>query len=415
MKYGNRGANQPCIDTRTNRCYITAQNHGFAVDAKSIPEGWQQFFVNANDGSNEGLIHTTKPFFSVQFHPEACAGPTDTDFLFEMFLERVAGGGNPVTISYTPKQDVVRKVLLLGSGGLSIGQAGEFDYSGSQAIKALKEMQCQTILINPNIATVQTSAGMADRVYFQPVTVDCVIEILRKERPDGILLQFGGQTALNCGVELYNSGILEELNCRVLGTPVEAILATEDREIFNQKLTEINEKIAEGQTACTVDEAVAAAEKIGYPVILRAAFALGGLGSGFATDEASCRALAEKAFSGSPQVLVERSMKGWKEIEYEVVRDAADNCITVCNMENFDPLGVHTGDSIVIAPSQTLTDDEYHMLRTTAIKVVRHLGIVGECNIQYALDPESQDYCIIEVNPRLSRSSALASKATGYP
>jgi len=415
MKYGNRGANQPCIDTRTGRCYITAQNHGFAVDPKTIPAGWEQLFINANDGTNEGLIHSTRNIFSVQFHPEACAGPTDTDFLFEMFLTRVAGGTSPVTIGYTPRIGRVSKVLLLGSGGLSIGQAGEFDYSGSQAIKALKEMQCQTVLINPNIATVQTSAGMADRVYFQPVTPDVVREIIEKERPDGILLQFGGQTALNCGVKLYESGVLEEFNVKVLGTPVEAILATEDRDIFNQKLREINEKIAEGYPAVTVEEAVEAANRIGYPVILRAAFALGGLGSGFAHDDESCRTLARQALSASPQVLVERSMKGWKEIEYEVVRDAADNCITVCNMENFDPLGVHTGDSIVIAPSQTLTDAEYHMLRTTAINVVRHLGIVGECNIQYALDPDSEDYCIIEVNARLSRSSALASKATGYP
>jgi len=415
MKYGNRGANQPCIDTRTNRCYITAQNHGFAVDAKSLPTGWQQLFVNANDETNEGLIHTTKPWFSAQFHPEACAGPTDTDFLFDMFLQRVSGSQHPVTIAYAPPQRAVQKVLLLGSGGLSIGQAGEFDYSGSQAIKALKEMRCQVVLVNPNIATVQTSQGMADRTYFLPVTLDMVRQIIEKERPDGILLQFGGQTALNCGIELQRSGVLEEFGVQVLGTAVDAIVATEDRDIFSQKLLEINEKIAMGFPADTVDGAVAAAAKIGYPVILRAAFALGGLGSGFAHDEASCRKLAAQAFSASPQVLVERSMKGWKEIEYEVVRDAQDNCITVCNMENFDPLGIHTGDSIVVAPSQTLSNTEYYKLRSVAIKVARHLGIVGECNIQYALDPNSEDYCIIEVNARLSRSSALASKATGYP
>jgi len=415
MKYGNRGANQPCIDTRTGRCYITAQNHGFAVDPASIPQGWEQFFVNANDATNEGIIHKTRPFFSVQFHPEACAGPTDTDFLFEMFLRRVHGEHAEVTVSYRQPTIPARKVLLLGSGGLSIGQAGEFDYSGSQAIKALKEMRCEVVLINPNIATVQTSEGMADRVYFLPVTPDVVRSVIERERPDGILLQFGGQTALNCGVALDKNGVLAEFGVRVLGTPVEAIIATEDREIFNAKLTEINERIAEGYPASTVDDAVAMAAKIGFPVIMRAAFALGGLGSGFAHDEESARALATQALINSPQVLVERSMKGWKEIEYEVVRDCNDNCITVCNMENFDPLGVHTGESIVIAPSQTLTDDEYHMLRTTAIKVVRHLGIVGECNIQYALDPHSNDYCIIEVNPRLSRSSALASKATGYP
>ncbi len=415
MKYGNRSANQPCIDTRTNRCYITAQNHGFAVDAASLPSGWQQFFVNANDNSNEGIIHQNKPFFSVQFHPEACAGPTDTDFLFEMFLHRVQGHHSPITIAYAPTPLPMQKVLLLGSGGLSIGQAGEFDYSGSQAIKALKEMRCRTVLINPNIATVQTSEGMADRVYFLPVTFEMVSKVIAKERPDGILLQFGGQTALNCGIELEKSGILEQYGVRVLGTPIEAIVATEDRDIFSQKLREINEKIAEGEPASTVEEAVEAAARIGYPVIMRAAFALGGLGSGFAYDEKSCRELATKAFASSPQVLVERSMKGWKEIEYEVVRDANDNCITVCNMENFDPLGIHTGDSIVVAPSQTLSNAEYMKLRAVAIKVARHLGIVGECNIQYALNPNSEEYCIIEVNARLSRSSALASKATGYP
>jgi len=415
MKYGNRGANQPCIDTRTTRCYITAQNHGYAVDPKSLPSGWEQFFVNANDSSNEGIIHKTRPFFSVQFHPEACAGPTDTDFLFEMFLHRVSGEHMAVTTAYTSTPQQMRKVLLLGSGGLSIGQAGEFDYSGSQAIKALKEMRCRTVLINPNIATVQTSANMADRVYFLPVTPDVVTQIIEKERPDGILLQFGGQTALNCGIQLEKSGVLHKFNVKVLGTPVEAIVATEDREIFSQKLREINEKIATGYPACTVEEALEAARKIGFPVIMRAAFALGGLGSGFADDEDSCRELAHKALACSPQVLVERSMKGWKEIEYEVVRDSSDNCITVCNMENFDPLGIHTGDSIVVAPSQTLSNAEYMKLRAVAIKVARHLGIVGECNIQYALNPNSEEYCIIEVNARLSRSSALASKATGYP
>jgi len=415
MKYGNRGANQPCIDTRTGRCYITAQNHGFAVDPASIPQGWEQFFVNANDATNEGIIHKTRPFFSVQFHPEACAGPTDTDFLFEMFLRRVHGEHAEVTVSYRQPTIPARKVLLLGSGGLSIGQAGEFDYSGSQAIKALKEMRCEIVLINPNIATVQTSEGMADRVYFLPVTPDVVRSVIERERPDGILLQFGGQTALNCGVALDKNGVLAEFGVRVLGTPVEAIIATEDREIFNAKLTEINERIAEGYPASTVDDAVAMAAKIGFPVIMRAAFALGGLGSGFAHDEESARALATQALINSPQVLVERSMKGWKEIEYEVVRDCNDNCITVCNMENFDPLGIHTGDSIVVAPSQTLSNAEYMKLRSVAIKVARHLGIVGECNIQYALNPQSEEYCIIEVNARLSRSSALASKATGYP
>ena len=375
-----------------------------------------------------------------------------------------------MTIAYAPPPPTVQKVLLLGSGGLSIGQAGEFDYSGSQAIKALQEMRCkvapraqkvpgsqpahaatrrsrgppacaglprkesrrsrpeeadplpltpcfllQVVLVNPNIATVQTSEGMADRTYFLPVTLDMVRQVIEKERPDSILLQFGGQTALNCGIELMRAGVLDKYNVRVLGTPVDAIIATEDREIFSQKLVEINEKIAMGFPAVNMKEACTAAKKIGYPVIIRAAFALGGLGSGFADNEAELKELVEKAFANSPQVLVEKSMKGWKEIEYEVVRDSQDNCITVCNMENFDPLGIHTGDSIVVAPSQTLSNTEYYKLRSVAIKVARHLGIVGECNIQYALDPNSEDYCIIEVNARLSRSSALASKATGYP
>jgi carbamoyl-phosphate synthase large subunit/carbamoyl-phosphate synthase small subunit len=415
MKYGNRGMNQPVIDTRTSRCYITAQNHGYAVDNKSLPDGWQPFFINGNDQSNEGIIHQTKPFFSVQFHPEASGGPTDTDFLFTMFLDKINNGAPPVTLSYTAPKPYVRKVLLLGSGGLSIGQAGEFDYSGSQAIKALKELGIYTVLINPNIATVQTSAGMADKVYFYPITIKYVEAVILKEAPESILLQFGGQTALNCGIELENSGILAKYGIQVLGTPVSAIVATEDREIFNAKLAEINESTAPSDAAENVEDAVKAARRIGYPVIMRAGFALGGLGSGFANSDEEARALATNAFANSPQVLVERSLRGWKEIEYEVVRDAKDNCITVCNMENFDPLGIHTGDSIVVAPSQTLSNTEYYKLRSTAIKVARHLGIVGECNIQYALDPMSEDYYIIEVNARLSRSSALASKATGYP
>mmetsp|Transcript_34777 Transcript_34777/g.104444 ORF Transcript_34777/g.104444 Transcript_34777/m.104444 type:complete len:1527 (-) Transcript_34777:300-4880(-) len=421
LPFGNRGQNQPVVNLLSKRCFITPQNHGYALDADKLPEGWMPIFENRNDGSNEGIMHKERPWITAQFHPEAKSGPSDTAFLFDLFLEAMGNPALPLTPALergkyaAPEPKPLSKVLLLGSGGLSIGQAGEFDYSGSQAIKALKEMRCEVVLINPNIATVQTSEGMADRVYFLPVTPDVVRSVIERERPDGILLQFGGQTALNCGVALDKNGVLAEFGVRVLGTPVEAIIATEDREIFNAKLTEINERIAEGYPASTVDDAVAMAAKIGFPVIMRAAFALGGLGSGFAHDEESARALATQALINSPQVLVERSMKGWKEIEYEVVRDCNDNCITVCNMENFDPLGVHTGESIVIAPSQTLTDDEYHMLRTTAIKVVRHLGIVGECNIQYALNPQSEEYCIIEVNARLSRSSALASKATGYP
>ena len=333
----------------------------------------------------------------------------------------------------------IKKVLLLGSGALKIGEAGEFDYSGSQALKALKEEGIETILINPNIATVQTSEGVADKIYFLPVTPYFVEKVIDKERPDGVLLSFGGQTALNCGVALYKAGVFEKYNTRVLGTPVQAIMDTEDRELFVQKLDEINVKtikseageniedarraakelgypvIIKSEAVENIEDARRAAKELGYPVIIRAAYALGGLGSGFCDNEEELNVLAEKAFSFSPQVLVEKSLKGWKEVEYEVVRDRFDNCITVCNMENFDPLGIHTGESIVIAPSQTLTNSEYHKLRELAIRIIRHIGIVGECNVQYAFDPESEDYRVIEVNARLSRSSALASKATGYP
>ena len=314
----------------------------------------------------------------------------------------------------TMKEDI-KKVIILGSGALKIGEAGEFDYSGSQALKALKEEGVKTVLINPNIATVQTSEGLADKIYFLPVTPYYVEEVIKKEKPDGILLSFGGQTALNCGTELFRAGIYEKYKVRVLGTPVRAIMDTEDRELFVRKLDEINVKTPSSIAVTGVDEAIDAAEKLGYPVIIRAAYTLGGQGSGFASNREELRALASKAFSYTSQILVEESLKGWKEVEYEVVRDRYDNCITVCNMENFDPLGIHTGESIVVAPSQTLTNSEYHKLRELSIRIIRHIGIVGECNVQYALSPESEDYRVIEVNARLSRSSALASKATGYP
>ena len=309
----------------------------------------------------------------------------------------------------------IKKVLLLGSGALKIGEAGEFDYSGSQALKALREEGIKSVLINPNIATVQTSEGVADQIYFLPVTPYFVEKVIEKERPQGILLAFGGQTALNCGVELYKSGVLEKYDVKVLGTPVQAIIDTEDRELFVEKLDEIDVKTIKSQACENIEDARKAAKELGYPIIIRAAYALGGLGSGFCDNEEELDRIAEKAFAFSPQVLVEKSLKGWKEIEYEVVRDRYDNCITVCNMENFDPLGIHTGESIVIAPSQTLTNSEYHKLRALSIKIIRHIGIVGECNVQYAFDPQSEDYRVIEVNARLSRSSALASKATGYP
>ncbi len=315
----------------------------------------------------------------------------------------------------TTDSNKIKKVLLLGSGALKIGEAGEFDYSGSQALKAMKEESIETILINPNIATVQTSEGFADKIYFLPVTPYFVRKVIEKERPDGILLAFGGQTALNCGVKLYEEGVLEKFNVKVLGTPVQAIMDTEDRELFVKKLDEIDVKTIKSEAVTSISGALSAAEQLGYPVIVRAAYALGGLGSGFCDNKEELVALVEKALSFSPQVLVEKSLKGWKEVEYEVVRDKFDNCITVCNMENFDPLGIHTGESIVVAPSQTLSNEDYHMLRKLAIKIIRHIGIVGECNVQYAYDPKSMDYRVIEVNARLSRSSALASKATGYP
>ena len=463
LKYGNRGHNIPSQLVGTKKCFITSQNHGFAVRSDGdMMKGWKELFINANDGSNEGMMCTDKPYFSVQFHPEAKAGPDDTGYLFNIFAKMVSvdkwvykkdiyahyvvddkdgvfGSGNKSSW----KQEDVKKVLVLGSGGLSIGQAGEFDYSGSQAIKSYKEEGIETVLINPNIATVQTSKGLADKIYYLPVTAHFVKEVIKREKPDSIALSFGGQTALNCGVELFDEGIVvggeyEAKNIlareergrlsrrlrnkesfhnvvRVLGTPVEAIKVSEDRGAFKDMLLSIDEKMAPSECAETIEDAVRVAKEIGYPVLIRAAFALGGLGSGFAHNDDEVRRLVEVALCNSPQVIIDKSLRGWKEVEYEIVRDRFDNCIAVCNMENVDPLGVHTGESIVVAPSQTLNDDDYFKLRAVAFKVVRELGIVGECNIQYALDPMSGTYYIIEVNARLSRSSALASKATGYP
>lgn len=428
MKFGNRGHNIPCTNLLSGKCYITSQNHGYAVDANSLPNGWSELFVNANDESNEGIRHVSRPYFSVQFHPESTPGPRDTEFLFDVFISTIQnvikdssfmqrpvvfpGGDIEENRALHPRPDV-KKVLVLGSGGLSIGQAGEFDYSGSQAIKALKEEGIYTILINPNIATIQTSKGLADKVYFLPVNAEFVRKVIKHERPDAIYCTFGGQTALSVGIQLKDE--FESLGVKVLGTPIDTIITTEDRELFARSMDSIGEPCAKSKSANNLQEALDAVEEIGYPVIVRAAYALGGLGSGFASNKEELVDLCHKAFAASPQILVERSMKGWKEIEYEVVRDCNDNCITVCNMENFDPLGIHTGDSIVVAPSQTLSDEDYNMLRTTAVRVIRHLGVVGECNIQYALNPDSREFCIIEVNARLSRSSALASKATGYP
>ena len=401
LKYGHRSHNQPVQRVGGTQCFVTSQNHGYAVDDSTLPPDWEPLFVNMNDGSNEGIRHKTHPWFSVQFHPEACSGPTDTEWLFDKFIFTLHSS--------------LKKVLILGSGALKIGQAGEFDYSGAQALKALREEGIRSVLINPNIATVQTSENVADTVYFQPVTPEFVEHVIEKERPDGILLAFGGQTALNCGVELYRKGVLEKHGVQVLGTPIQAVIDTEDRDLFVKRLDEIGVKTIKSHACENMEEVKRAATELGFPVILRAAYALGGLGSGFCDNEDELLAQAEEAFSFSQQVLVEKSLRGWKEIEYEVVRDRYDNCITVCNMENVDPLGIHTGESIVVAPSQTLTNSEFHKLRALAIKIVRHIGIVGECNVQYALDPQSEDYRVIEVNARLSRSSALASKATGYP
>ncbi|MBP5360719.1 MAG: glutamine-hydrolyzing carbamoyl-phosphate synthase small subunit, partial [Bacteroidaceae bacterium] len=418
LKYGHRSHNQPVQRRGTTQCYITSQNHGYAVDDSTLPNDWEPLFTNMNDGSNEGIRHKSKPWFSAQFHPEACSGPTDTEWMFDEFVSLLNQQPTPLTHEHRAQTTIrpsIKKVLLLGSGALKIGQAGEFDYSGAQALKALREEGVQTVLVNPNIATVQTSQGVADKVYFLPVEPEFVERIIAKERPDGILLSFGGQTALNCGVELYNKGVLARYGVEVLGTPVQAIIDTEDRDLFVHRLDEIGVKTIKSHACTSIAEVQRAAHQLGYPVILRAAYALGGLGSGFCDNDTELQAQAEEAFSFASQVLVEKSLKGWKEIEYEVVRDRYDNCITVCNMENFDPLGIHTGESIVVAPSQTLTNSEYHKLRALAIKIIRHIGIVGECNVQYALDPTSEDYRVIEVNARLSRSSALASKATGYP
>ncbi|MBO4485837.1 MAG: carbamoyl-phosphate synthase large subunit, partial [Prevotella sp.] len=448
LKYGHRSHNQPVQRVGTTQCFITSQNHGYAVDASTLPDDWEPLFVNMNDGSNEGIRHKSNPWMSAQFHPEACSGPVDTEFLFDEFVslvnkytskqvdkffprfalkaslraertseqvDKLDDSANNLSTRLLVYSSTIKKVLLLGSGALKIGQAGEFDYSGAQALKALKEEGIHSVLINPNIATVQTSKDVADTVYFQPVTPEFVERVIEKERPDGILLSFGGQTALNCGVELYERGVLEKYGVKVLGTPVQTIIDTEDRDRFVKRLDEIGVKTIKSQACSTVEEVRRAAAELGFPVILRAAYALGGLGSGFCDNEEELLVQAEEAFSFSPQVLVEKSLRGWKEIEYEVVRDRYDNCITVCNMENLDPLGIHTGESIVVAPSQTLSNSEYHKLRALAIKIIRHIGIVGECNVQYALDPQSEDYRVIEVNARLSRSSALASKATGYP
>ncbi|CCW71701.1 unnamed protein product [Phytomonas sp. Hart1] len=411
MKYGHRGQNQPCKCSVDGKVVITTQNHGFAVDFKSMPQNeWLEYFTNSNDFSNEGLIHRTKPFFSTQFHPEGRCGPQDTAYLFREFVEKVKASKVKEMATYKPS-----KVLVLGAGGIVIAQAGEFDYSGSQCLKSLREEGVETVLINPNIATVQTDDEMADHIYFVPLTPEAVEVVIEKERPDSIMLGWGGQTALNCGLELDRRGVLQKYNIQVLGTPISVIAITEDRELFRDSLLQIDEHVAKSIAVTSMAGVAAAAEAIGFPMMVRAAFCLGGQGSGIVHNARELHAKVQTALAIAPQVLLEQSVAGWKEIEYEVVRDIYDNCVTVCNMENFDPMGIHTGESIVVAPSQTLSNDEFHLLRSASIKIIRHLGIVGECNIQYALEPNSCRYVVIEVNARLSRSSSLASKATGYP
>ena len=414
LPFGHRGHSHPIRDLSDNRCYISTQNHGYSIARNTLPDNWSVAFENIHDGSVEGIRCNDKPFYGYQFCPETKSGALDYDFILGRLAENKLFAAAPVP-PFASRVNLPKKVLLLGSGALKIGEAGEFDYSGSQALKAMREEGVQTVLINPNIATVQTSEGVADRVYFLPVTPYFVERVIQKEQPDAILLAFGGQTALNCGVQLFESGVLEKYNLRVLGTPVQTIIDTEDRELFNEKLAEINVCTIKSEAVETMDDAKRAAQELGFPVIIRSAYALGGLGSGFCDNEEELVRLAEKSFSFSPQILVEKSLKGWKEIEFEVVRDGYNNCITVCSMENFDPLGIHTGESIVIAPAQSLTNKDVTKLHELSIRIVRHLGIVGECNIQFAYDPTGEEYRVIEVNARLSRSSALASKATGYP
>jgi carbamoyl-phosphate synthase large subunit len=419
LPFGHHGANHPVKDLETGRVHITSQNHEFQVDAASIPAG--EFFVsqrNLNDGSVEGLGHRTLPAFSVQYHPEGCPGPQDNQHLYDRFIEMVrerrpvlkaVGGATP---SPRPK-----KVLILGSGPIVIGQAAEFDYAGTQACKALREEGITTVLVNSNPATIMTDEDVADRVYLEPLTVDAVERVIARERPDALLPTLGGQTGLNLATELANAGVLERYQVRLLGAGIETIRKAEDRQAFKKMLEDIGEPVPTSNVCESLDDVLAFAVSAGLPLVIRPAYTLGGTGGGFVTTDAELKEIAQRGLDASPihQVLVERSLWGWKEIEYEVMRDAADTCITVCNMENLDPMGVHTGDSIVVAPAQTLSDRDHQMLRTSAIKIIRALGIEGGCNVQFALDPQSSSYYVIEVNPRVSRSSALASKATGYP
>jgi len=419
LPFGHHGANHPVKDLETGLTHITSQNHEFQVEAASIPAG--DFFVsqlNLNDGSVEGLAHRSLPIFSVQYHPEGAPGPQDNQHLFDRFTEMVRTARPLVrTVAGAAPVEKPRKVLIIGSGPIVIGQAAEFDYAGSQACRSLREEGVETVLVNSNPATIMTDDEVADRVYIEPLTVEAVAAIIERERPDAILPTLGGQTGLNLAVELAEAGVLDHFGVRMLGTPLASIRMAEDRDAFKRMLEGLGEPVPESLVCTSLDQAAGLAARIGYPLIIRPAYTLGGTGGGIAGDAAQLERVVLGGLAASPihQVLVEQSLIGWKELEYEVMRDAADTCITVCNMENLDPMGVHTGDSVVVAPSQTLTDREYQMLRTSALRIIRALGIEGGCNVQFALDPGSAQYYVIEVNPRVSRSSALASKATGYP
>ncbi|HYM96203.1 MAG TPA: carbamoyl-phosphate synthase large subunit, partial [Candidatus Sulfotelmatobacter sp.] len=419
LPFGHHGANHPVKDLETGRVHITSQNHEFQVDAASIPEG--DFFVsqrNLNDGSVEGLGHRRLPVFSVQYHPEGCPGPQDNQHLYDRFIDMVRSGVPMArVVSGRHEEPRPRKVLILGSGPIVIGQAAEFDYAGTQACKALREEGITTVLVNSNPATIMTDEEVADRVYLEPLTVEAVERVIARERPDALLPTLGGQTGLNLATDLANAGVLERHGVRLLGAGIETIKKAEDRQAFKDMLREIGEPVPDSRVCETIDEVRGFAAAVGLPLVIRPAYTLGGTGGGFVTTSSDLELIAKRGLDASPirQVLVERSLWGWKEIEYEVMRDAADTCITVCNMENLDPMGVHTGDSIVVAPAQTLSDRDHQMLRSSAIRIIRALGIEGGCNVQFALDPKSSTYYVIEVNPRVSRSSALASKATGYP
>ncbi|HEX2549111.1 MAG TPA: carbamoyl-phosphate synthase large subunit, partial [Gammaproteobacteria bacterium] len=415
LPFGHRAQNQPCLDVTSGRCYLTSQNHSYAVDDTTLPNDWEVFFRNLNDQSVEGIQHKTLPFFAVQFHPEAAPGPLDTQWLFQKFYDLIENKAIKPKLPPPFTKQHFSKVLILGSGGLRIGQAGEFDYSGSQAIKALKEEGIKTVLVNPNIATVQTDASMADEVYLQPLNIETVTKIIEKEKPDGILLGFGGQTALNLGLTLDQLKVFEKHNITVLGTTTATIRQTEDREVFKKELEDIGIQSPKSICVTTVDDALKAAEAIGYPVMMRSGFSLGGLGSGKISSSDELKKRANESLGVVSQILIEEYLMGWKEYEYEIVRDRMGSTLTICNMENLDPMGVHTGESIVIAPAQTLNNREHQALRKMAIQVANHFNIIGECNIQFAIHPKTGDYRVIEVNARLSRSSALASKATGYP